>query len=812
MDQMSENQENSNSNNIVADNSIINSANTTVMDVMTFDDADIINETSSGFVENMRVSNWALNDVRDMFKRPFRNKEIKYNVSWTSGQVVYINPIVPLVTGAFSEYMKKYSTINCKICCQVRVNAQPFQTGAFQLAYVPPGLMTNTSPGNEDFYINELNGRDDMAIESIPFISGLPFSQINVLPTATSSLIKVPFKWCVDVENLNTLNMGVFVFQPLQSLGSKIAADFAQIIVYTWLEDIEVEGASGTVASTFVVDSYTPTLVDQTNIHALYRPTPRPPITLQAATKAEESMKVSTVAKTVGNVAGMLSKIPIISDIAGPVSLVADMTSKVAGMFGFSKPFIQDPVTNVNIQKPFGHLNVDGAFCGTKLSVNRNQEIPIHPMGYVKEDEMSTSYVIEKPALWGAFRWEISKNAETLLMSTRISPGIMAIPCAIPGSADQGQANTYLSYLAGIFNFWRGPIKLRFTVIANSFYSGRMRVVYEPRAPPGTTPADTSIAHVLNVSEVFDIKDANVFDFEIPWVIENDWLPTVVQTTSGLSNYDLGRLTVWVENELRTNAQCPDVIAVWVHVMGTGDTQFCIPRAMVGVFPNTAGAFPSVTFTDHSIVEREAVSLQGKFDNVIQSIGDPSLSLRPLLKRYEQLEDDFPVNRFRSPWALSNIDTTLLNWITRMYVHQAGSMRYWIPSHNLLTVRLGIGDAGSATNADSEEILATSAASLIYTSDDMVDIEIPFYNVYPRIAMQAQRWIVDDATHFNYKKTLGRTQTPIGFSLSNADNLMYRSAGDDFNCGMLMGPRKTSRYSTYTVESGSVPLTLSPLG
>jgi len=788
MDQMSEqtnNQENNKS--VVADNSIINSANTTVQDVITFNDTDIVQETSSSFVDTVHIDRWRLNDVRDLMSRPFRNLEFKYNVTWAPGLARYINPANQIRNGSFADYMRKYCTMNATICCQARVNAQPFQTGAFQLAYIPPGLCAKAQPGNVDFYIPEINTFQNDQLESIPFISGLPFSQLNKLPTATTSVIKVPFKWTTDVNSLGALNLGIFVFQPIQSLGSKIAADFAQVIIYTWLEDLEVEGASGYTYNSFTENPL---------------PALRDAVSLQAKTKAEEATTVSSVASKVSNVAGMLSKIPFVSDVAGPVSIAADMTSKVASMFGFSKPFTQEPVTNINIHKPFGHVKVDGVFAGTKMTVNRNQEIPTHAMGYVADDEMTMSYVIQKPCIWSGFKWAIGDEAEAQLMSTRISTGLFASPIVVPGSSVVGQANTYLSYLSGIFKFFRGPIKIKFTVVANSFYSGRFRVIYEPRAPIGSSPNDTNIQSVLNLTEIYDIKDAQEFEFTIPWVIENDWLSTAVNTQSTNVQYDLGRLSIWVEKKLRTNAQCPDAIAVWMYVYGTEETEFCVPRSLTNIFPNTAGQPPVV---------REPISLQGKFDQSIQSIGDPSLSLRPLLKRYEVVSDLIPANVYRNPWNINAGDKTLFNWITRMYVHQTGSIRFWVPGHEGIFVVLGMSDPGYEEFPNHFLDNVTPVTNLYYNTDDMLDVEIPYYNIYPRINMQSARFVTQDATHVNYTLTVSRCMPPTGIAFSE-DVIPYRAAGDDFNCGMLMGPRWTTQFGNYAHDPGSIPPGLTPLG
>lgn len=798
MESMSEQSTNQNQTSVIADNSIINAANVTQQDILTFEDADMIQETSSRFVDTQHEDNWRLNDVRDILSRPYRAAQFKYSVTTPSGAQQIINPMNVFFTGPYSTYLEKYSTFRGTFCCQARVNSQPFQTGAFQLAYVPPGHMATARLNQEDFNLVEINGLAAYGTPSIPFVSGLPFSQVNKLPTATSSVIKVPYKWTTDVCSISNINCGVFFWQALQSLGSKIAADFAEVLIYTWIEDLEVEGASATECFPFEE-----TQITLANLETAMERNPavREAVSLQGKTSAQEATSISSVAAKVGNVAGMLSKIPFVSDIAGPVSIAADMTSKVAGFFGLSKPFTQEPNTNVTIQQGFGHANVDGVFTGNKLSVNRNQEIPVHAMGYVAEDEMATAYVIEKPSIWGAFKWEIGQAHGTLLMSSRVAPGLMAVPVTANGFPSQ--ANTYLSYMSGIFKYFRGPLKLRFSVVANSFYSGRFRIVYEPRAPASSTPSNTVIQYPLNISEVYDIKDATEFDFMIPWIIENDWLETVPTSLDSETQYDMGRISIWVENELRTNAQCPDSIAIWMYAVGTSDTEFCVPRSLPTVFPNTSGGH---------VMRRGPISLQGRFDQSIQSIGDPSVSLRPLLRRYEPTDQKFSTISWMSPWSIANFDQSLLNWITRMYVHQVGSMRFWCPTHADTNVIFGSSATGTKTVPGIVTTIADPLVEMPYAATDIIDFEIPYYNIYPRISMQSLRFESADATHVNYYVSVPRTQTPNAVTVTTDINDVYRAAGDDFNCGLLTGPRITTKYVTIPGEVGAVAPTLAPLG
>lgn len=786
-------------------NLLTNETTTTIQkDILFFEDSgNTAQQTLSQPKDEHVINAERLNDIQDQMSRPFRAGRVKYTVNSSVGATLAVFRVITYLRSTMPNYIvSKYYSFKADIVIQLRANAQPFHTGGVQLSYIPPCIWTDDisfTPYTRCIETMQNTGA------RVPFLAGLPSVDLDVSRETTVTL-RIPYKYVSDMNPTNFTNMGGFLLVPLQPLGSKIPADFVEMTAYMWMENFRVEGVNRSNLGTYYAGLQAPVFTDAKQLQA-------------GISKAKEAGMMSKASSTVANVAGTLSKIPLISDIAGPVSIAADIASKAFSFFGLSKPVTQEPIVNVQTNRAFGHVNTDGVFCGTKMSINRNQEIEMQQLGWEEEDEMSIKYIATKYAKWGAFRWSLSTPGGTRICNFSLIPSLFSQNTY---SENVGPVacwtNTYLSYLSHMFALFRGSLKFRLTFFANAFYSGRIKIVWQPQ-PSGNDPATAMTSDVQDWTMIYDLKDANQFEFTIPWVFANDWC----ETRAGV-RYDvgrsMGRIVMMVENELRTNAQCPDSIWCWVEVAGGDDIEFAVPLDTEQDPPNPAYVAPSV------VKELQAgISIgdqQQNAKNNMQSIGDPIGSLRNLLKRYHPVEDLALDQDSLQMYYRSANDATPFNWVTRMYGFMTGGMRLWLPNPKKdMTVSILAGRMGDEYNADrpgrpdnNDRLCRT-----YFRADDILDVELPYYNTFPRVAAQSSCIYKPNATTSAYRNIRSRvgyeeplttvTFYPVEGPTTPITGL-YRAVADDFNCGLLLGPRMTAKQagSNAQLDAVSTPPTL----
>lgn len=763
----------------------LNTAETVqVNDAITIIDAgDEVSNSTGPSQDYHEITAEHLNEVTDILRRPYKLFRTKYATTTPTGDRVSSSVYSYLSSAIIAPYLQKYYSFKATLCFQLRINSQPFQTGGLLAYYIPPCLDSGSPTYPRAFEFLGFNA------QSLPFISGLPGTVCMNISTDSVATIRVPLKWIMDMIPMQQMLAGVFGYSVLQPLGSKTPADFAEVTGYVWLEDFRVEGINQKALSQLAYGTLT---------------TEESEGEFEAPTKAKEAGMMSKASSAVRDISGMLTGVPGIGAVAGVTSIVADIASKGFAFLGLSKPATQEPVTSIQTQHPYGHANCDGVFNGTKLTVNRNQEIPLQQLGLTSEDEMSIQHVAQKPVKWAAFNWKTGQASQTQLTSFQVYPGRFKTTHTDPSVSSNIAVHTYLSYLSCIFNLFRGPIKIKFSFLANPFYSGRLRVVF---TPSGDSIASTNLQTVVNYSAIFDIKDANEFEFEIPYVLTSDYINTIPSANTYTPGNIMGRLSVWVENELRTNPACPDSIWVWMDVSAGVGAQFSVPRLMDYIHPNPSYYTPPPVLEAEGEFESVSAGNDGYSTNqFIQSIGDPIGSLRALLKRYMNTDVVIPANEHFQPAVAGRNEISYFSWITSMYGFQTGGMRLWVPTHEEIQVKLSLLNNGSFTPGST--ITSTQNSTLVqleYNANDMLDIEVPYYNVFPRVTAGVRTTTETGRNYLAYV-AYDCPLTTVVFDKTVQNS--YRAAADDFNCGYLLGPRFSEDYPLPTPEAGAVAPTL----
>lgn len=350
---------------------------------------------------------------------------------------------------------------------------------------------------------------------------------------------------------------------------------------------------------------------------------------------------ISTVLNGISTFAGTLSMVPMLTEIAAPVSWVTGILGQTAAAFGWSKPSDESPSMRVVRQPQPFFSNVDVVDPGMKLSMSISNSINVLP-GFAGTDidEMSIDYLKSIPAFFSRFNYTTAQGVNAALCNYKVSP----MHCGYLATTLSGTATTFppVAYIANAFGYWRGSLKFTFKFVKTEFHSGRLLISFNPvNSSYNGTVAPTVISNSNYViREIFDLRRGNEFTVTVPYVNYENWS----ETEGGF----IGYLSALVLDPLIAPSTVSSSITCLVEVSGGDDLEFAAPSG------SSAGhnLIQLTTFqsgmTMQNVEEPCEVSdivLGGSTsmdaDTVVAAsfscIGEKILSLRQYLKRFSPL-------------------------------------------------------------------------------------------------------------------------------------------------------------------------------
>lgn len=604
--------------------------------------------TTESDVQLNVASDPRFHQIRDFLMRPYRIPGIttlKGN-DGSYGLLFQIN-IEDHLMQMLSRYkLKGFYGFKGTAKLRVLTNPQPFQTGLLQVAYLPKFevfeamqqevVLPNPMGG---FYFS---GFDDFV--TTRYESGCPNVLIN-LGSTSEAFLKVPYVGAYSLMPLkrNEMMFGEFHIRFLVPLADSTNNPECGISCYLSFEDIEL---FATTPLTLEVDEDHPDEAERVFQGKV-------PQNTEAKQKGGAG-PVSKIAGIVGDAASALTAIPAVADIAGPVSWIAKGIGSVASMFGFSKPHSEEPSKPVWIN-PYKEFPLcDGVDQSTKLTVTPRQEIEVRPIGETTDDEMSLNYILAKPVYWAGYQWRSEYLPGKCLAAIPITPLMFrdTFP-SYQGSSYPASSHTFVSYIASLFQFWMGTIRLTMTIVGNKFYSGRLRFVFVPNVTLSMR-SDQKLQQTIfdsmqhTYSHIVDIRDADTFTIDCPYVSLTPWKRTHYVTESGV-------LFIFVEHQLAHADTVSSNLILNMHVSGLEDLTFAGPtrprgtpamgwdanrnhfakrknvteREFQGFTKPLADQNAPVNISIVNDIKRADPELAHK-----TAIGDPVTSLRQLVKRF----------------------------------------------------------------------------------------------------------------------------------------------------------------------------------
>jgi hypothetical protein len=407
-------------------------------------------------------------------------------------------------------------------------------------------------------------------------------------------------------------------------------------------------------------------------------------------------------AAAVAKAAGALSHLPIIGPYMTATQVGANATSRIAQLFGYSRPNIVTDILQVK-PTPTGNLaNTDAADGAQKLTLDSKAELTVdsRTVGLDGTDEMGILDYCTRESFLTTFAWNPDEGTDTMLWNTRV--------CPMQLDNIQNEIHmTPLAHMSTVFSYWQGSLKFRFQVVKSDFHKGRLLVRWDPNLNSET------VNYNITYSRVVDIAETDDFEIVVGWGQSEPFLPTGLPYDVGSNFSDVQRLLPddtcngMLELVVLNDLVSPGVdapITVNVFVSACDDYKLAVPNneALMDyhLFTNAGDTRvtplkptdKNVLFPDDEILESQSSGANTETGNTTASdkptapaelavigsksdqddptysvfFGDPPCSIRELCKRYSYTRFWWPDNAPSDSIALNELTNKDMPYYTGM--------------------------------------------------------------------------------------------------------------------------------------------------
>jgi len=744
-----------------------------------------------------RMNDYVMNVADVTAKNILETPVIVNSVSWTTAQtpgtLIYgfnIPDIFTTLKNFHDTILTTYSAFKPTLVIHFKLNSTPFHQGKVLCWYNP---------------LNQLG--------LFPFEKSISLTSISMMPSvfldaslANSGEIEVPFEYYKTYFNTNSDSglqpmgsINVTVFNQLASGGGASTSATIQILLSCKELELHIPIAPHTVLfSTGTISSTYPSLRDL--------PLERPPIMTSTQSLDMIGDKFNKVKSGIGGVkdAAMDAfanfKTKNFSGAFSSIGKGAESVGSIFKVFNLDKPANMDATLSNCIYPaaPLAHMR----------GVDNSVRLGATPQGgYLTHDLFSTtpgeehliSHLIQMKGFHDTTSWTTDQVPGTVLGVIPIAPWYSPQGQTVTAGGDTyyGLENTFLSYLAAFFTFWRGSVDLRWDFVSSKMHSGRLGFIFFPNddlnCKYGASPASLDLSlFTNNPIYYFDLAESKTAQLTIPfqsgthmkWMLparfriaEGSTLPTQ------LENYMTGTLAIVVVNQLMAPSSVVQSVEFNTFVGAGPDMEFEAPTTGdfgylyedIGnpippappIITQTQGLEPQPNRSNDTHPTNYLLKAGGPVSR-LDAYGEHITDVRDLTRRYtikDTIEVVMTLNPttgyyegsesiFNSPYKLFDDTATVshlryqsfLARISALYAFWHGSIRYKILPYCSRTSNLQMSTTYnySPVYLDGATVPASIYGFLQGTGDPTewtnlsqqaaLEVELPYYSIYTQLS------------------------------------------------------------------------------
>lgn len=741
---------------------------------------------------------------------------VNYLQKWNFPQDIFAQ--APLLV----DKLKNFQYFKSDVEIEVKINAQPFLSGALMLVYNP-------------YYdkVSDIRGKGTRFLASQ---SSCP-NKILSLENGNSLKMTCPYANVMDLFDLDDANdqFGTAFLYVLSDLKSSTVPSEVSFTVFArFINPQYYVPTQRSVLNSQIVTQQAENL--QRLGWTVTAPVAEGEITSDTG-ETKKSGPISTIAKTVSQVAGIVSKVPVLGSVATTVDWVARAVGGVASVFGFSKPVRADAHTVQVIKPMMSSVHSEGYDDAITMALLQDNGIDGTSILPSSQDEMALSYIFSRPNFF--YRKEVTSfefRAGELLLKWEVSPfsTYQAGDVENPDSLFLGA----FSYASMMGDLWRGTIVFDIYMIKTCFHQGRFAIVHLPETAMDDVPATlgslltTNYGKSVNLREAGSESSTGVVRIPVPYISNVPWKRTTLFAGTvphaGTLATSAGCLAIYALTDLSVPDSVASNMAFLIAHSGGDDYEVARPRTKLigGYTPPTAyaeGDFGEVAVPDHMDIMIPNVM---KTNVTEQTTGEYFKSLRALIKRSSPVAAvkgnlrfiNYKPHRFQEGYDGQRIlqdKRTSEHALPTPFYLVSFLYRFWNGS---TVVRI----PGSATDVTIDAKLSIDAYPENLADYDGIPVDGVFHTQQLAVSGAAE-YRIPYYQDVRCNVVGAITENPagaprIGINLrhtwSAISSYMFESAGDDFNFGFLVGPPPMrsagiiSSFATVPFPAPSTSITL----
>lgn len=349
-------------------------------------------------------------------------------------------------------------------------------------------------------------------------------------------------------------------------------------------------------------------------------PPPPPLVTTQSTEEKEKTDIMTQVTNGVSSV---------VSSFQNAVSMAAPIVESAALLL--DKPGTLQAPTLMENRAGFGTYYGYGSSQYPRMSLHPDAKTSVDASLSTVGLKPSIRDFISVPGYWGRNDFNSETPVGTELAALRVNPCEWFLESG-------GYNPTYLSYIASLFEFWRGSIDYHFHFVTSKFVTARVRISFKPGEVERTTsspryPPDGPGGDVI--SKVVDISGDTHVSLRIPFISDTPFKKCFNYDEPAINKASLdhstGGLTLTLVNEIASQTAGQQIFC-FIWISGGPDMQFnhflgqakrwyfavnpdTIPTAAQSDVVSTQSAVRSFPELVEPIVDSSGVELVGIVDS-----------------------------------------------------------------------------------------------------------------------------------------------------------------------------------------------------